>query len=299
AFYTIPSTKISKKTLQRDDINFLEKKDQLYILGNSAEEFANLYNDNTRRPVESGLLNPKEEEGICVIKALIDAVIQKPHKQGELIGFSVPGEPVDQTSSTVFHESVIKMHLQAMGYTPIAINEGLSVVLSELSGNNFTGIGISFGGGMCNVCLSYLSVPVITFSIQKGGDYIDYQVGKAVGESATKIKQIKEAELDLSVEARNKIETGLHIFYDDLFSILLKSLQQVLGTSENMPRISSKIPIVLSGGSVLPQGSCEKFDRALAAVKLPLQISDVRLSEKPLFTTAKGALKMAMEEGKI
>jgi hypothetical protein len=32
--------------------------------------------------------------------------------------------------------------------------------------------GISCGGGLCNVCLAYLSVPVFRFSIPKGGGFI-------------------------------------------------------------------------------------------------------------------------------
>ncbi|MFW3147052.1 MAG: DUF362 domain-containing protein, partial [Thermoplasmatota archaeon] len=47
------------------------------------------------------------------------------------------------------------------------------VVFSELEDENFTGLGISAGGGMCNVCLAYLSIPLVTFSITKGGDYLD------------------------------------------------------------------------------------------------------------------------------
>ena len=54
------------------------------------------------------------------------------------------------------------------------------------------------GGGMCNICLSYLSFPVITYSIPMAGDYIDEMVGKSVGEPATKIKVIKEEELNLT-----------------------------------------------------------------------------------------------------
>ena len=299
AFFAIPYSKIIKKSLLKDDIPFFERSNQFYILGYSAEEFATTHGANTRRPVESGLVNPKEEDGIDVIKAIIDSVIRRPQKKGETICFSVPGEPIDRAISTVFHESIIKMHLQSVGYSPISINEGLSVVLSELPENNYTGIGISIGGGMCNICLSYVSVPVITYSIQKGGDYIDSMVGSAVSEPATKIKVIKEEQLDLSVEPRNKIETGLHIYYDDLFSILVQSLQKVLGTSDNIPRISSKIPIVLSGGSVAPKGCREKFEKALSNISLPVKISDIRIAEKPLYATARGSLKMAMEEGNI
>jgi len=299
AFYPVPGSKIIKRTLIKDSINYFDKDGHFYILGNPAENFASLNGANTRRPVASGLLNPDEEEGLEVIKQIISSVIKRPQKMDEVICFCVPGEPVDNSASTVFHESVIKMHLKSMGYTPIAVNEGLAVVLSELAGNNFTGIGISIGGGMCNVCFSYLSVPVIMFSIQKGGDYIDMMVGKAVGESATKIKMTKEAELDLNIAPRNKVETGLHIFYDDLFSTLLQTMQKVFGATDKMPRISSDLPLVLSGGSIMPRGCKEKFENALKDIHLPVKISDIVVAEKPLYATAKGSLKMAMEEGKL
>ena len=64
-----------------------------------------------------------------------------------------------------------------MGYNAKGINEGLAVVFAELERENFSGIGISCGGGMCNVALAFMSIPVMTFSINKAGDYIDRNVG--------------------------------------------------------------------------------------------------------------------------
>jgi len=235
---------------------------------------------------------------ISVIRAIISRFIQGPQTKNEKICFSVPGEPLDRPASVVFHESIIRMHLKSLGYSPISINEGLAVILSELSSNNFTGIGISMGGGMCNVCFAYLSVPVITYSIQKGGDYIDSMVGSSIGESPTKVKEIKEQGLDLTVEPKDRVEIGLHVFYDDLFSSLVKSLQQVLGSSDNIPRLSMAVPVVLSGGTVIPRGSREKFERAISNIRLPIRISDIIIAQKPLYATAKGALTMAMTEEK-
>ncbi|MBW1815079.1 MAG: hypothetical protein JRJ39_15880 [Deltaproteobacteria bacterium] len=296
AFFMIPYSNITGKTLSNDGVLFFHKNDDLYILGDSAENFANMFGGNTRRPIEKGILNPKENESISVMKAIINKLITKPQKKNERICFSVPGDPIDEPASVVFHKSIIKRHLLNMGYVAESINEGLAVVLSELSGNNFTGIGISMGAGMCNICFSYLSVPVITYSVQKGGDYIDAMVGNSVNEPSTKIKVIKEEELDLSVEPRNLIETGLHIYYDDLFSTLSQSLQKVLGSSDNVPRLSKAIPIVLSGGTVLPRGVKKQFIKALKNIRLPVKISDIIIAEKPLNATAKGALVMAASE---
>lgn len=296
AFFTIPYAKFTKKILVENDVTFFEKNDMFYILGYSAENFANMFNTNTRRTMEKGLLSAREDEGINVLQAIINTLISKPKNQGEIICFSMPGDPIDAPNSVVYHESIIKMFLSSVGFNPISINEGLATVMAELADDNFTGIGISMGGGMCNVCLSYLSVPVITYSIQKGGDYIDAMVGVSVGEPATKIKTSKESALDLGKAPKDRLETALHIYYDDLVHTLLHSLQDVLHSSDKIPKIAKPIPIVLSGGTVLPNGFQAVFEKRLKEVNLPVEISEVRLAADPLNTTAKGAMVMALSE---
>lgn len=296
AFFTIPYAKFTKKILVENEVTFFEKNGMFYILGYSAENFANMFNTNTRRTMEKGLLSSREDEGITVIQAIISTLINKPKNQGEVICFSMPGQPIDSASSVIYHESILKMYLASLGYTPVSINEGLATVMSELADDNFTGIGISMGGGMCNICLAYLSVPVITYSIQKGGDYIDQMVGVSVGEPATKIKTIKESNLSLTKTPRNRVETALHIYYDDLIHSLLHSLQDVLHSSDKIPKIAKPIPIALAGGTVLPNGFREHFEKALKSVNLPIEISEVRIADDPLNTTAKGAMVMALSE---
>ena len=296
AFFTVPYSKFTKKILVENDVTFLEKHKQFYILGYSAENFANMFNTNTRRTMEKGMLSAKEDESINVLQAIIDTLITRPDKTGEIVCFSLPGEPVDGLNSVVYHESILKMYLTSLGYRPISINEGLATIMAELSNDNFTGIGISMGGGMCNICLSYLSVPVISFSIQKGGDYIDSMVGVSLGEPATKIKTIKESSLNLSRPPKDRIETALNIYYVDLVSTLLDTLEKVLKKSDKIPKISKPVPIVLSGGTVLPRGFQDLFERSLEKVNLPIPVSDIRIAEDPLNTTAKGAMVMALAE---
>ncbi|HUV49787.1 MAG TPA: hypothetical protein VMW78_02030 [Anaerolineae bacterium] len=298
AFFTVPKSKFSRSILNKNQVMYYERGDLFYVIGYSAESFANMFNMNSRQPVKEGFLSSHEEEGMSVIKAIVGTLIKKPRNFGETLCFAIPGEPIDGGGSVVYHESVIKRFLGSMGYSPVSINEGMAIVVSELASDDYTGIGISMGGGMCNVCLSYLSFPVITYSIKKAGDYIDSMVEASVGVPATKIKVIKEEGLDLSKEPTDRITTALHIFYDELIFSLLDSLQRVLTSTDKVPKISSPIPIVLSGGTAMPKGCKEKFEKVLNSIQLPIEISGVRLAEDPLNTTAKGALIMAMTEAK-
>ncbi|NVM23210.1 MAG: hypothetical protein HWN68_15670 [Desulfobacterales bacterium] len=296
AFFAVPKSKFSKGILNRNQVMYYERGDLLYVIGYSAERFANMFNMNTRRPIKEGLVTPREEEGLNVIQAIVNTLIEKPENFGETLCFVIPGEPLDGRGSVVNHESVIKKFLGGLGYHPVSINEGMAVVLSELSDDDYTGIGISMGGGMCNICLSYLSFPVINYSIQTAGDYIDSMVGEAAGEPATKIKGIKEQELDLTKEPKDGIMRALHIFYEELIFKLLQSVQRVLSSTDKIPKISSPIPIVLSGGTSMPNGCKNRFEKSLKSIQFPIEISDVRLAEDPLNAPAKGALIMAMTE---
>lgn len=296
AFFTVPNAKFAKSILSQRGIKYYENAHQYYIIGDSAQSFANMFNVNTRRPMMDGFLSPREDVGLKVIEAIVSSLVQRPKSSGEILCFSIPGEPFDGNGSVVYHESVVKGFLEGLGYIPISINEGMATVLSELSEDDYTGIGISMGGGMCNVCLSYLSFPVVTFSIQMAGDYIDSMVGKAVGEPASRIKAIKEEELDLSKAPQDRVSTALHIFYDEIMFKLLESLRRVIISTDKIPKISNPISIVLSGGTAMPRGCKEKFDSKLKEIDLPMEISEVRLAGDPLNTTAKGALIMAMTE---
>ncbi len=121
-------------------------------------------------------------------------------------------------------------------------------------------------------------------------------VGMSVGVSATRVKAQKEAELDLSREPRDRITAALHVFYENLIHKLLESLQRIFNSTDQIPKISRPIPIVLSGGTAMPKGCREGFEKALKTINLPVEISAVRLASDPLNTTAKGALIMAVAE---
>ena len=121
-------------------------------------------------------------------------------------------------------------------------------------------------------------------------------MGSVVGESATRVKVIKEEGLDLSKAAKDKYEKALRIYYEDLVESLVEKLAQSLSQSDKLPRSDRPIPIVLAGGTAKPRGFKDMFEKALSARSLPVDISGVRMAADPITATARGALIAALYE---
>ena len=297
AFIPVPYSPVTERTIQQqNDIHYYRDGDELVIFGSATERFANMFNAEARRPMADGLLNPKEKQAWPVLEAILQSLVPKPRSSSEVLAFSVPAAALGHEAQLTYHEASLRQHFQSMGYKAMAINEGLAVIFSELEDHNFTGIGVSCGGGMCNATLAFLSIPSIMVSLSKAGDFIDRSVGEAVGEQPTRVKAIKEESLDLSKSPRDKLEKALHIYYEDLVETLVEALRKGISKAEKLPRTDRPLPIVLSGGTVKPRGFRELFERTLRARTLPVEIAEVRVASDPFTATARGALIAAMYE---
>lgn len=296
AFITVPHSKFTENILKANKITYyLNGNNSIQVYGNEAGRFANVFNIEVRRPMMSGTLNPNEEQAMPVIQEIIKQLLKGKGK-GETLRFSVPGPGRDGSAAAdlVYHEAMLKKILDEMGYVSKGVNEGMAVVFAELEKENFTGIGISCGGGMCNVAFAFMSIPVMTFSIGKAGDYIDRSASSVTGDVATRIRMIKEESLDLSRPAENKYENALHIYYEDVVLSLVESVRSALSETKNMPAMEKPIPIVLAGGTAAPKGFLEKFQKTIEQDKFPLPISEIRMAKDPLTTTARGCLIAAL-----
>jgi hypothetical protein len=296
AFFVVPHSSLHETTLKNNDVPFFREGEELVVYGSAAEKFAHMFNAEVRRPMARGVLNPGEPAATHVLETLLGTLIPVARSPGEPLAFSVPAASTETGHALTYHEETLKRYVRERGYTPLAVNEGLAVVLAELAKESFTGIGISCGGGMCNVAVSYLSIPSLTFSLAQGGDFIDAAVGAVVREPATRVKAIKEETLDLTQSGADKIGKALHIYYDNLIESLVEELIRSVTRSQRLPRSDQPLPIVLAGGTAKPNGFRERFEKALRRRTLPFQVADVRLASDPLTATARGALVAALAE---
>ena len=291
AFVGIPHTKLAESLMVKEKINHAVHGKEILVFGNEAEQFAELFHVETRRPMMDGILNPAEADGLLVIRQIITRLLGRAKKPGQRMYFSVPAAPAGVNDDKfTFHETTLRECLRDLGYDPKSISEGLAVVYGELADSSYSGIGVSCGGGMCNVCLAYLSVPVISFSVPKGGDYIDSNSAAAVRGLATSVRVEKEKGFHFNGYFENKTYHALSVYYDDVIQSLVRAMRDAFTNASNLPKLKQPVPLVLSGGTAMPPGFQERFEKVLRASDFPIELSEVRTAANPLHSTAKGTL---------
>jgi actin-like ATPase involved in cell morphogenesis len=300
AFIDIPMDNFSKNMLSRLKVPYVVHGKKMYVLGDSAFELANVLNRNTRRPMADGLISPKEQDALPIMRLLIDSILDKPRVANELVYYCVPAEPIDSTSSVMYHRDVFDGALKSLGYSSKYIIEGHAIVFSELANEDFTGIGISCGGGMFNICVCYKSMPCLSFSICRGGDWIDNNVAHVLAIKPAKASMLKEkgkeTGMDIS-KPRNREEEAIGIFYRNLMNYTLSNIKSRFESAENMPSFPEPIEIVLGGGTSMIGGFIPVVEEELKKLEgFPIPYKKVRLASDPFNAVAKGTLMAALSE---
>ncbi|MBN2490952.1 MAG: hypothetical protein JXQ29_08890 [Planctomycetes bacterium] len=292
AFIDIRQDVHSKNLLTKLKVPYVIHNNTMIVLGDEAFQLANIFNRTTRRPMRDGMLSPAEVDAMTMIRLIIEKVLGQPQNPGEVCFFSVPGEPIDSTANVIYHQGVFEGLLQKLGYTPRAMNEGHAVVFSELADQDFSGIGISCGGGMFNICVAFKSIPALTFSTTRGGDWIDKNVAAVLGIPVSKATYIKEQEMDLT-RPKGREQEAVCIYYRNLINYTLTNIKSRFLGSAGMPEFPEPIDIVCAGGTSSPHGFIEVFQDEFKKLDFPIKIKAIRRAEDPLTSVAKGCLVAA------
>ncbi len=296
AFVSVPYAKMTEAAFRREGVPYLFQNQQLMVHGNEAPRFADLLNVETRRPMTQGVLNPSEAEGACVVRRIVQDLTKCTKGAKSKVCFSIPAAPLNGDEGLTYHEATLRQLFSELGCEVQSINEGLAVVYSELEDTNYTGIGVSLGGGLCNVALAYLSMPAMSFSIAKAGDFIDQSAASVTDDLANRIRIEKEARFHFNGQFVDQLHQVLSVYYEDMVTSLLAAMKEAFSNTKRMPKLSKPIPIVLSGGTASPKGFRDRFDQMLRASEFPVAVSEIRLAKDPMTATARGALVAALAE---
>ncbi len=296
AFLQLPKEfTVNRQMLTNLKVPYVAYEDRLYVLGNSSFDLANLLSNEVRRPMLGGFLSPNERDAIPMIRFMLERLLGEPNEPGEACWYSLPAPSIDSDNDTVYHEGVVSSLLNKLGFTPRPINEGHAIVYSELGDSDFTGITVSCGGGMFNVCVAYRAIPAVTFSVSRGGDWIDEHVARVMGIPRTRATAIKEGSTSegrgLNLAApQTREEEAVVLYYRSLISYVLQNLKQRFELAQDVPQFSEPVEVVVAGGTSLVGGFTEIFAEELRSVSLPIPIKGVRRADDAFTSVVRGCL---------
>ena len=288
AFMELDSSDLTKTMLDISKVLYIERKNGISLLGEDAFKFATIFEKEARRPMTHGIISPKEKEAIPIMKLIVGEVLGQPKKDNEVLYISTPADPIDTDMNVLYHKKTMELLTKGMKYDTHVIDEGLAVIYSELADSNFTGIGISVGAGMTNVTLAYLATPLMSFSIARGGDWIDEQVAKSTGVPKEHVTSTKEKVSKLGRDVKmGSVEGALTVYYDALITYVIKNLDRKLGEI-TPPNVA--FPVAIAGGSAQPEGFFELFEKKLREANLRIDLAKIKHVKDPILSVARGCL---------
>lgn len=249
AFYVIkPSTPVATKMIEKGLAGkvFIKDNDGSFIiLGKDAIEKAIERNDTAKRPMYRGVVSVKEKDAKKILAFILKEVAGQASNPGEKLVFCVPAQPVDQEDEDFdvgYHEDVVKTVLAECGYDARAINEAEALCYAELENDEYTGIAVSCGAGMTNVCVMLNGEPTVVFSTTKSGDWVDRMSAVATGEPDSVVQAEKEAGgFKVGEQNDNPVLAAVASYYERLIDYTTKQLAAALTGHKALPKFKDPL----------------------------------------------------------
>lgn len=308
-FYKMPQeNQFTKNMLVSAGVPYIEMNGSFIALGQKAEEIAHAFNKTLKRPMQDGVLARGEEDAIEIMAIIVQNLIGFDLEEDAILYYCVPAPALNADINTEFHQRIAQLIIN--GYKSKSgkslvgchVNEAHALILSQPKMMG-TGIGISFGAGMVNVCYCLFGLPVYSFSLVGSGDWIDLEAARQFGydpnkpegdyrETPTSISRIKET-VSLVSMPPEPLKRSIYVCYSILMDRVIDGIIKGFKENEDKARISNSISIVVAGGTSSPDGFTELFKEQFSKKNPPFKVGEINRPEKPLFAVAEGCLRAA------
>lgn len=300
AFFTLEYNDLLVDMMKSAGVDYVRRGDEIVVVGDKSIEFANTFRAELRRPLQDGVISPKEKGAFGIIELILEKAVGKASKRGETCCFSVPAEAIDkEDSNVVFHQGMFSQFVENLGYSPRPLNESEAIAYSELTGDKLTGLTLSFGAGMVNACFIMLGVPYLKFAVARSGDWIDRQAAAACNSTVASITALKESgDVDIS-DPSGWEQNAIAMYYRALVKYVVVNLNRQV-EEEKLPRLKDQIKVVISGGSARIRGFKQAFEGEFKNLEWPFETSEIVMAKDPMNAVANGCLvaaKLAEKKG--
>jgi len=303
-FVELESSDDNEEILNQNNWQYVRDGKKYFVFGSDAMQISMMFPKTIlRRPMQNGVLNKGENKKMLVIAKMIESYLGEKSLDGEnLVCFCVSGECIDNKNiDNIFHQARMEGIFKNLGWKTKVISEGMAVVLNmrpvliEKDGTEapYSGIGISFGSGRTNISLAFKGMPILSKSLEIGGDWIDKKVSEQTDFPQSIITNIKETKLDFNnIDYDNDAIFALTSYYSYLIKYVFNKFAEEFQKVKS--QFETPIDICLAGGTSCPPGFRDKVEEVVRELDLPFKIKDIIQSKDPRNSVVKGLLTQAI-----
>lgn len=302
AFIEMPlENKFVFNMMKKAGVPLIEREEAglAYALGEAAVNMAyTMDRIELKRPMYRGCLNPQEKFAQQIMSIMMHGMLDDLKEDKEVLCYSVPANAVNEETDADYHNIILKAVFDSFTDSKgrkidaHPVNEALALVYAELKAKQWTGIGISFGAGMVNLCYAIYGNPVFQFSIVNSGDWIDKQAAKASGESIAYINKEKN-KLNLAEDQDSLVLRAIKAQYEIMIQRTVSEIKKGVEKAGSKAHAPHPVDIVVAGGTASPLGFEQLFESHFKKAAIPLEVGSIIKPKDPLYSVARGCLLAA------
>lgn len=215
AFYRIiPKSAVNKNSikmsLEKRKANYIIDDAAFIVVGEDALDIAIERHDKVERPLQKGVISPKNKKSLPMLKLIIKDLLGNP-SPGSKVVYSVPAAPADTNFDIIYHTEIMGNYLKEIGYDSSPINEAFAIALSELLDDGLTGV--------CVSCLVpgtkiYSNKGIVAIETVKSGDKVITHKGRLRRINKVITKEFKGMCTKIQLQGYSNT-TELYKFVDD------------------------------------------------------------------------------------
>jgi len=300
-YAVLPDSDSYRDMLARMPVPYAICDDALLMFGEPAADFSRLFQTPFVDLLPDGKIPDDDPPARQLLAAMIEALLPEPNTPNELCCLTLPGNP-DTFAARRARRLTLLTHLVSLrGYTPLIISSARALILAELVAESFTGIGLVFGAGSCDISICRQGQEIAHCCVPRGGNWIDEQMAlrfqdyswDSAGNRYLDIDGItcwKES-LDRS---RAVPETEREMFLaklnDQLIDRVLSEVARLCVDEAVASEVGRPIGVIADGGPLLGPGTADRLRRAVRKTEFPFDIGAVRTLADSDETIVRGCL---------
>ena len=279
-YVVLSDTASHRRLLEQSGAKFASCGDDLVLFGDLALEWADILNLPVIALLPGGRVPQSDPVARQILTLMIDAVLPQAERLGDVCCLTIPGGHDIHQAELPYDVRFFQQLVALRGYQPKLISPGQAVVLAELESASFSGIGISFGAGNCQIGIVHCGRELASCSFDEC----------PVEHSSDRVEPTSANTGEESIPADRMLRAARD-------QVLVRGLTQTLTAArDELDRqgvirwLAQPTHVVCTGRPTTESGFSQLFAQVWSSLDWPMKVGQLRVSTDAIYSIARGCL---------